>query len=125
MTVSRVKSRLGVWRTRSSSGSNLLWDLGKIQFLLGVSRSKNLPFVEHSLTQDQVWSSPIRASSGSRASVGTDGECVVRGRSEGLVRQGKQRKRSVFFLILSHNSSSLNVLFKEKGRDKKGEITIK
>lgn len=52
-------------------------------------------------------------------------ECVVRGRSEGLVRQGKQRKRSVFFLILSHNSSSLNVLFKEKGRDKKGEITIK
>lgn len=63
MNVSRVESRLGVWRTRSSSGSNL-WDLGKIQFLLSVARSKNLRFVEHSLTHDQVWSGLVRPPAG-------------------------------------------------------------
>lgn len=119
-----MECRLGAWRTRSSSGSNLLWDLGRIQFLPAVAGSKILPFVEQSVTQDQVWSGLIRAFSGSRAGVGSDGECVVRGSCEGLVRQGKQRKRMCLF-SLSHNSSSLNVLLKEKGRGKKGEVTIK
>lgn len=91
-----------MWRTRSSSGSNLRWDLGKIQFLPGVARSKNLAFVEHSLTQDQVWSGLVRAALGSWARVGTDGEWVVRGKSEGLVRQGKQRKGMCLF---SHSFS--------------------